>query len=466
MEERMYRLTILVWLLAAMPLWAQDPMQKLNLGDAAGSRFTVTDRVWPTTHGQADVCLYENDALAAVCVTIDDDYAADHAWWIRTLARYDWKATWFVIVAYVHDGSSAFHGTWQTFQRLDSLGHSIQSHTWSHGHCNDPFSAYATLGCSAILTGGNCCDPDFEYAESQRLIRENIPGNQCWTMAYSGHQVTDRTATVAGTTFVYDSYAHDYAMAAKYYIACRGTVGRPNMPNKTKYLNTSSGPLTGEWLNNMMVKNPAEAAYYRGWVAHLWHAKGDTNANTAIFDTMQQYESAGDLWVPVYENIVRYCQSRDTKTLTVNSVASDLITFTLTDSMLDSVYTYPLTVKVRVNNDWAGVMATQNGTGIPASLISHNSNQYALVKAVPDQGEIALTRVGGTGLAPMNIQQGNAIKKGAVVTLYSVSGRLFRYGTISAQGFVPTEFMGNLPAGIYLYKAEGADRLEKRLIVR
>ena len=60
--------------------------------------------------------------------------------------------------------------------------------------------------------------------------------------------------------------------------------------------------------------------------------------------------------------------------------------------MDDSVFTTPLTVKVRVDNDWTSASAIQSGEVIPTNLITYNGNKYALVDAVPDRGEVILTR--------------------------------------------------------------------------
>jgi hypothetical protein len=60
--------------------------------------------------------------------------------------------------------------------------------------------------------------------------------------------------------------------------------------------------------------------------------------------------------------------------------------------MDDSVFTIPLTVKIRINNNWNAVIAIQSGEVIPTSFVEHNGNKYILVKAVPDRGEIILTK--------------------------------------------------------------------------
>ena len=60
--------------------------------------------------------------------------------------------------------------------------------------------------------------------------------------------------------------------------------------------------------------------------------------------------------------------------------------------MRDDIYNYPLTVKVRLANNWVSLSSTQNGIEIKSEIIQYNGNNYALIKAVPDNGEILLKK--------------------------------------------------------------------------
>jgi PKD repeat protein len=58
--------------------------------------------------------------------------------------------------------------------------------------------------------------------------------------------------------------------------------------------------------------------------------------------------------------------------------------------MHDSYFTFPLTVKVRVDG-WHSAVAVQNGEEVPVSIITNAAVTYALVDAVPDLGTVTLT---------------------------------------------------------------------------
>jgi hypothetical protein len=91
-------------------------------------------------------------------------------------------------------------------------------------------------------------------------------------------------------------------------------------------------------------------------------------------------------------DIALFGQARDTATLKVAENTSDRIAFSLTDRMADAIFDYPLTVKVRLPDGWSQATATQNSKVVPVQVIEYHGAKYALVKAVPDRGQILLKK--------------------------------------------------------------------------
>jgi len=110
------------------------------IDDDSESDFTpdpviVTDILWPENFGEAHVALWKDDKLGAISITIDDNMAPDHEWWIEQGDKYGFKFTWFVITERPSpEGPGGFWGDWDDFKALYNLGHDIQSHTVSHLH--------------------------------------------------------------------------------------------------------------------------------------------------------------------------------------------------------------------------------------------------------------------------------------------------------------------------------------------
>ncbi|MEP2026794.1 Ig-like domain-containing protein, partial [Reichenbachiella sp.] len=134
-------------------------------------------------------------------------------------------------------------------------------------------------------------------------------------------------------------------------------------------------------------------SYYRGWYAAHYHSVTSNSTLQTNTEAHMSYinDHADELWIAGFTEAALYGQERDTHDLTVDDVTDLSIKFTLTDDMKDEVFDFPLTVKIRVNNDWESASTLQNGIARQTSLISHEGNQYALVKAIPDQGQVVLT---------------------------------------------------------------------------
>jgi hypothetical protein len=125
----------------------------------------------------------------------------------------------------------------------------------------------------------------------------------------------------------------------------------------------------------------------RNWLCMHYHGMSGGEEN--YFSHLAQ--KMDSIWVTWFRNVILFGQERDTHTLTMKSVSDSQISFDLTDLMVDSIYDYPLTVKIRVNNDWGKVTAIQNGNAVPAKVINHDGDLYVLVKAVPDRGLVEVS---------------------------------------------------------------------------
>lgn len=362
-----------------------NPEQRFNLyGYTDVPTFPYSSTlVWPSNVGDHDICLWNDDRFATLTITIDDNTQPDHSWWLGLASTYGLELTWFVITEDV-DGGNSYYGTWSGFQSLANAGHSVQSHTVTHS----PSSSDAEY--------------IYEYEQSQIDIDSNISGQWAGTLAYpSPGSIPPRPD-----------------LAADYYIGARGTTGTPNKANQVNYLqtNSTSGRIDQDFIDSVVYGTSgiswlAGNKYLRGWLCTHFHLVQD---RTAVESDFGYIDTLSDqLWIDSFYDVIRFIQERDTANVDVTSVTSSEIRFDLTDWMDDTIYDFPLTIKFRVANDWNSVTATQNGQSIEASTITYQSNQYVLVKAVPDAGEVIISKVGGgsdtqapsvpTGLASSNV---------------------------------------------------------------
>ncbi|OGK06443.1 MAG: hypothetical protein A2519_11825 [Candidatus Raymondbacteria bacterium RIFOXYD12_FULL_49_13] len=224
---------------------------------------------------------------------------------------------------------------------------------------------------------------------SQKAIEDSIPGHTCWTLAYPGCQGRP-------------------SLAAKYYISARTCSGHADKANQISYMEVLTGEFfapwnTVGWIQEITHPTPGYESYYRGWLNVFWHGY-DTNTISEL-DMVKGQES--NLWVGTYTDAAMYSQEYATHTLNVTEATDSLIRFSLSDSMADSIYTYPLTVKVRVNNSWGdSVDAVQDGKAVPVRRVTNGGLDYVLVKAAPDRGEVVLAKTGTTNLALIPVNPG------------------------------------------------------------
>ena len=370
-------------LLAVLPVLAfsQEDRSLRNLPPVEkgqGPRVAVpADLVWPEKPGDADVCLWKDDKFAACSITIDDNCKPDHDWWLKLTEECGIKVTWFVITdGVVNKKNPGFAGTWADWQRLADAGHAIESHTTNH---------------RSAKKGEEIPEEDLRamYGDSLKAINENITGHVASCIAYpSGDAHAD--------------IAKDYA------IACRGVYGVPSAAGTINYLCTNKGAGGEGYIDVILTgttdKDPKWLAgkkeLRRGWNIVLYHfvhagrsdEEKEKNAAGAEAEVRNIAAHKDVIWVGRFPDVARYGQERDTAELKTVSVAADRIELSLADRMDDALFAYPLTVKVRLPDDWKTADATQAAAAAPCRVVEHDGAHFALVDAVPDRGAILLMR--------------------------------------------------------------------------
>ena len=332
-----------------------------------GNRIEITDRVWATTPGEASVCVWKDDRLAAVSFTIDDNWKADHQWWLDITEKYGFKVTWFIVTTAI-ERNPGFAGTWDDWKKILDAGHEVQSHTVTHRGIGDNMPL------------------DEDYGDSIRIIEENLPGNRVRVLAFPG-----------------GGLENDPEIAAKYFIGARGTVGHINTPGNINYMQTASlgGGITldehlpdgrRQWAYTPDTINPENKKFFRGWTCTHMHGVSNWEGGAEHLEKQFKYlkEKGDAYWVAPFGEVVQYGQQRDTATLKVTKNTDKEIAIDLTSKMDPKYFDFPLTVKVCVPKDWKKVAATQDGKEIESKLVEHEGHKYAFVQIVSGRGEAKL----------------------------------------------------------------------------
>lgn len=354
-------------------------------------RFQLTDKVWPGKPGEASVCLWADDKVAAASFGVDDNNAADVPAWEEISKKYGGiPITWFLITNNIGGGMDpgrvASAGKWETWQRLHDAGYELGSHSVTH--IADPVYEDGWPG------------PDWETAESRHAIDTNVKGQS--TRVYTGPGSPIKAFNIAGQW---------RSSAEKYYLAARGGSNIPiSRADRIDYFDIRTTAALQSLAGDEPQKDgyhvshvlDPQSQYYRGWVTGFIHfiggvtdLAGSEKPGLAACGKLLEFYNAhrGDLWIAPFGDVARYGQERDTATLSTVRVNDGEIVLALTSRMDPALFEYPLTLKVRLPDAWKGAKSEQGGHDVPVSVIRHENASYALVKAVPDHGEIRLTPV-------------------------------------------------------------------------
>ena len=339
-------------------------------------RFEITERDWPTQYGAASVCLWKDDAVAAFSITIDDNLAPDHEWWLEMGRKYGIRLTWFCVTGMVSDGTDprpTIGGTWDDFRKLFAAGHDVQSHSVCH----------------TVLKSPNWHGVEAEFSESQKEIEKNIPGDRCLTFAYPNGFPTKGMER----------------LASKYFIGARGGIVRIAPVNQVDYQRVnamSGGGIYLEPSDNfgynipaVLVKGSGDYAQcYRGWFCIYFHDAGSKLREDLEqkFPIIQQKVAANELWMGLFREVCQYGQERDSAHVETIKATKDQVVLKLTNELKDDPrFDFPLTVKVRLDPHWKTIVATQAAKPVEAKIVEHEGDTYALVQAVPGRGEVTLS---------------------------------------------------------------------------
>ena len=302
---------------------------------------------------------------AAITYSFDDNCYNQYEIAIPMFNQYDFDGTFFLVTDWV--------AAWEPWQEAAAKGHEIASHTVTH----------------ARLKGLNEVDQIYEYSESQITINDNISDLQCLIIAYPNCR--------SGTE----------ALCAQYYIAGRNCSGGYNPPTPENFYeikaNICGSRGSVKDMTDFIERNEAVAAA-SGWQVYLLHGIDDDGGysplSSAILQESLDYLDArrSTYWVSTFLHVVKYIKERDDVSISENSNQDGSITLQVTDTLDDSIYFEPLTIRRPIG--WSVASVTQNGQPVDSSIVVVDGTTYVMFEAVPDGGDVVISGTQGDTTPP------------------------------------------------------------------
>ena len=294
----------------------------------------------------------------AVSFTFDDDCANQYIIAQPLFQSNNLNMTLFTV--------TSWETTWPKVQLAAAAGDEIGSHTVTHPDL--------TTVSPAQLTN--------ELANSQATINSYVTNEKCLTLAYPYCTVPSEAVTAA------------YYIAAR---ICSGVIN-PSTPSDFYRISSYVCGNTGTITNVPSFTNLANsAANNSGWCVYLIHGidndGGYSPTSSAVLTSVMQFfnTNRSRFWVQTFGNVVRYIRERNAVSISDVTNAPYSITVHINQTLDDSIYNYPITVRRPLPAGWPEALVTQNGLPLDGQIVTVNSTACVMFDAVPNAGDVLLT---------------------------------------------------------------------------
>jgi oligosaccharide reducing-end xylanase len=140
------------------------------------------------------------------------------------------------------------------------------------------------------------------------------------------------------------------------------------------------------------------AASQNKWCVFLIHGVDDDGGysplSSTILNESLQYLDANreTFWEETFLNVVKYIKERNDVSVSEISNTGDVITVSVTDTLDDAIYSYPVTIRRPVPGGWGSADVSQNGSPVTSSIVLTGSVAYVMFDAVPDGGNVVISK--------------------------------------------------------------------------
>ena len=229
---------------------------------------------------------------------------------------------------------------------------------------------------------------------SQRVLTFVLPG-YAWIVSQFGEQIYDEVYEILKEEYIADRY-YDGTAANIYDWAWEKTPAHQILPDndaQTYAVIDSVARGDGRFANLFLYHLDEDANFDSGATnggTETYFYQRESRLD-AICKRIASYVETGAVWQTNYEDAMLYL--REAENATVSITRGENITVVLEDGLDDTIYNYPLSVRVQLDDSYEAVKITQNGNVSYAIVKSQNDIYFADLDIVPDSSDAVVERV-------------------------------------------------------------------------
>jgi peptidoglycan/xylan/chitin deacetylase (PgdA/CDA1 family) len=294
----------------------------------------------------------------AVSITFDDGSSSQFSVGLKFLDQYHYKGTFFVTTSDEDD----VH--WVMMNTMVKNGHEIGSHTVNHPKLKE-------ISLDSIK---------HELEQSKAIIEQNIKDYQCTSLAYPFGRSNEAVRKIASELYQ-ASRSGDYGLNfadGSYYFNLKTFVCGTHTKMKT----------ANQYVNTAILENKWLIETYHGFDGEAY-----SPVTSDFFQRHLQYIKSKEdyLWIATFKDVVKYLKERQSAKIELIDSSYNFYSFNIKDCLPDSIYNFPLTLKIKIPKQWDNVKVTQNNIDAGCQIqFDVFENKYVVFDVVPDKGIVSI----------------------------------------------------------------------------
>jgi len=339
--------------------------------------------------------LQVKDGASSIVVLIHDDgYISSMTVADAILKKYGLVADVALMTDMVWDSTSGAvkdtrYKAFKTFLYNGRWG--LINHTATHTYWGTDENGTLTVDSNKLYS---------EVVASGEVLRNIFPGHRVLTFAYPG---ISALTSIYGEEAVYKEIRE---LAAANYVAARFYSGGVMSLDGITWDKAGATPI-GNGSVTSVIDSFSDAASSPKLLVYFTHGIGKDAPSSDI--TEENYDSVCSALAPYvkdgsicnahYEEAMLYLREYEAASLTLSG-SKEAITVTLTDTLDDSVYNLPLTVRINVPRSFEAVKAVQGDRTVYANARTLGGERIVELSVIPDGGDMTVTPIPSSEVPP------------------------------------------------------------------